>query len=981
MLEQIFLYLTQNSIQASFFILAILFIRLFLKRMPKQYLCLLWACLALRLLFPLQITSSFSLVPNINPVKPLTSASQAASDKASEVTVPSSKPDTTFTKADTDFTKQDTDFDRTDTPFTDFDTDPDKMDKAFASQSDTAHTDTNTTATAVQPNTMLMLSRIWLCGFGLLTAYGILSYTRTKFHLREAVHDTDNIWYADHISTPFVLGFIKPRIYIPYTVGSHELPYIIAHEKAHISHFDPVSKLLGYLLLCIYWCNPLIWAAYLCFCRDLELACDERVITVLGDDKRKAYSHALLTCSISKRTLLKSPLAFSEIGVKERIISILNYKKPSFWGMLSALCLCLVVCVCFLTNPKQSEELNTEHISTEAVSDTKDAVDDPAAIEALEVIAATEFFQTIEDQSRIYWTEKLLAEQKISSSDQLYAYGNPANDALLTFGSKLEIVYTFYSLDEFHVPTLYTTRFLYERHSDSIYLLECAHIAYDNITTAAETEGYYPLYITFFDDNGSGESVRLSTLVANAYADAYPSSDNNAVSNSPSAACPLTDPVTAFETLMHLSGGTAEILLSNGDTERVIVYTFADGTQLGYVLYAEQVENSQTLYWFPRWEYTLDNTKELRKVTAYLEQATADELRQVTAQYNVSLYSEKLPDTYSSDVFLILDEIPEKDVTLYGLCNGTGMIIREGDILYRLTADWMGGYASAPELYKYDYDKDGYEEYAFKQITGTGTGAYQEEIMILEPDSSHTFDGYLISDAYTADITDHILTLDTGYDACTLNLTALEADHDCTYTDISVGDILSFEERDGQWWLYAQTGFIRADSAAPTYDCDILLAAPVLYHADHTFTLGDISIIVDAIDDSYLYATAENRQNFNGFMLTAQSETECRYEYFDPTEDVILTINTTTKQGYLLHNNKRLEISTYGTFYQKGDAEYTLPYLTDVTGDGSKELILVYSYYPENDTHAVSDCLVYRLDTMEQLDFDTNIAELSKLLF
>lgn len=986
MLEQIFLYLIQNSIQASFFILAILFIRLFVKRMSKQYLCILWAFLALRLLFPIQIPSSLSLVPDIGNIQSFAATSQAASDKASDITQPSSKTDTTFTKADMDFTKPDTDSDRTDTNFT-------KPDMAFASQSDTVHTDTDTTilpslsdtaSIAIEAKTISTLSRIWLCGFGLLTAYGILSYIRTKFRLREAVHDTDNIWYSEHIATPFVLGLIKPRIYIPYTVGSLELPYIIDHEKAHISHFDPVSKLLGYLLLCVYWCNPLIWIAYLCFCRDLELACDERVITVLGDDERKAYSNALLTCSISKHTLLQSPLAFSEVGVKERIISILNYKKPGFWGMVSALCLCIVVCVCFWTNPKQSELPDTEKDSTESASDSESSSDASAAIDALEVIAATEFFQEIEDQSRIYWTEKLLAEQKISSSEQLYAYGNPANDALLTFGSKLEIVYTFYTLDEFHVPTLYTTRFLYERHSDSIYLLECEHIAYDNITTAAEAEGYYPLYITFFAKEDSDESIRLSSLVAKAYAKAYPTSGNNSVGNNLSAACPLTDPVTAFETLMHINGGTAEILPSNGNKECVIVYTFADGTQLGYELYAEQIENSQTLYWFPRWEYTIDNTKELRKTQAYLEQATADDLRQVTAAFTFSLYQETLPDIYSSDVFLILDEIPEKDVTLYGLCNGSGMIIQEGDTLYKLSCDWLGGYSSAPELYKYDYDKDGYEEYAIKQITGTGTGAYQEEIMILEPDSQYTFDGSLISDSYTADITDHLLTLDTGYDACTLNLTAFEADHDCTYTDIAVGDILFFEEKDGQWWLYAQTGFVRADSAAPTYDCDILLAAPVLYHADHTFTLGDISIIIDATDDSYLYATAQNRQNFNGFMLTDQSETAYRYEYFDPAEDVTITIDTTTNQGYLLHNSNRLEISSHGAFYQKSDAEYALPYLTDVTGDGIKELVLVYSYYPENYPYAVSDCLVYRLDTMEKLDFEnllqTSSAELSKTL-
>lgn len=972
MFEQIFLRLLENSIQASFFILAILFIRLCFPHLPKRYVCVLWAFLALRLLLPIQITSTFSLVPDTGRVQTLADAARFPEYSPQEneslkdtlpQTMPSGQqpsaiPDITAPAAPTDIF----DIGGAAAP-------PDTVQQPLGSRPQP----TVTTAYPVSGTSLFtLLSYIWLGGLVLFVAYGIFSYLHTKHRLREAVHDSDNIWYADNIPVPFVLGYVKPRIYIPYSIEKEALPYIIAHEKTHIIHFDYLSKLLGYLILSLYWFHPFIWGAYIYFCKDLEFSCDERVIMQLGEEKRKAYSQALLACSVSNRAILQTPLAFSELGVKERILGILHYKKPGFWGILLALIVCTLACVCFLTNPKHTEELT----ATEA-SELPDG--------AIEAYPVNDFPKAIAAKSHDYWCERLLGEQKISSAEVLYTYGNPY-DADVSFGANKELVHTYYTMDDTFIPTMYTTTWSYKREKDQIYVYEIKHTSYENITTADEAEGLDPFYGSYFQpEDNSQDMVRLSTLVTNVFLELYNTGNGNFTE------CPLLQPDRALEILLHVSGGTAEILPSDGDNQKVVVYTFSDGTWLAYHMYRELAghsTDSQGLYWFPSCVCQEEGLNELRKTQAYIEQVTPEDLEKVTTRYDydISLYQYILPDTYSTDVFLILNEIPEKDVTLYGLCNGKGMIFQEGNSIYKVKADWMGGYSSMPDLFKYDYDNDDVEEYAIKQITGTGTGVSLEEITIFETEGDslrmQTFDGWAIGDHYSASIKDHILTIDTGYDNCTLDLTAIEHDNKCTYKSVGVGDLISFEEIDGQWWIYAKVGLI-SDSVVPNYPIEITLAAPVTYYNDKYFEIGNVSILVDATDSYGQYSSIEDQQDFHGFMLTSEdgsSDTEYRYEYFDQEEDVTILINASGSYGLILHNGKRLEINTYGAFYKKDDSEYVLPYLMDVTGDGIKDLVLTYSSYPPDNPYAVETTFVYRLDTMEQVRFNTDTAELSRLL-
>ena len=184
-----------------------------------------------------------------------------------------------------------------------------------------------------------------------LALYTAISYWRLRRKVDTAVRYKDNIFQSENVKSPFVLGIIKPRIYLPFNMNGQDLEHVVAHEQAHIHRKDHWWKPFGFLLLTIHWFNPLVWLAYVLLCRDIELACDERVIKELGNEQRADYTQALVACSVNRRMIAACPLAFGEVGVKDRVKSVMNYKKPAFWGVVLAVIVCVFVAVCFLTNP------------------------------------------------------------------------------------------------------------------------------------------------------------------------------------------------------------------------------------------------------------------------------------------------------------------------------------------------------------------------------------------------------------------------------------------------------------------------------------------------------------------------------------------------------------------------------------------------------------------------------------------------------
>ena len=312
-MSELFLKIINMSISASWLILAVLILRLVLKKAPKWVNVLLWGIVAVRLICPFSFESALSLIPSAEtfPEKVISGPSFDIQTGISPV----------------------------DNRINDY-----LGDRYFEGVTVPANNGNNI---------MTILTIVWIIGILLLVAYTIISYRRLHREIDTAVHYKDNIFQSENVSSPFVLGIINPRIYLPFSMNEQDLEHVVAHEQAHIRRKDHWWKPLGFLLLTIYWFNPLMWLAYVLLCRDIELACDEKVIKELGNEQRADYMQALVACSVNRRMIAACPLAFGEVGVKERVKSVMNYKKPAFWVIIIAVIICVGVAACFLTNPKQ----------------------------------------------------------------------------------------------------------------------------------------------------------------------------------------------------------------------------------------------------------------------------------------------------------------------------------------------------------------------------------------------------------------------------------------------------------------------------------------------------------------------------------------------------------------------------------------------------------------------------------------------------
>lgn len=310
-MNELFLKIINMSISASWFVLAVLILRFVLKKAPKWVNVLLWGIVAVRLAFPFSIESAFSLIPSAETINPSIMMD----------TVPSVQ---------------------TGVP-------------AINNVINPVIGSSLAPAPGASANPLQIwipiLSMIWVAGVAILFVYTAVSYWRLRRKVSEAVILRDNIFQSENVASPFVLGIIKPRIYLPFNMNGQDLEHVVAHEQAHIRRKDHWWKPLGFLLLTIHWFNPLMWLAYVLLCRDIELACDEKVIKELDNELRADYAQALVVCSVNRRMIAACPLAFGEVGVKERVKSVMNYKKPTFWVIILAVITCAVVAVCFLTNP------------------------------------------------------------------------------------------------------------------------------------------------------------------------------------------------------------------------------------------------------------------------------------------------------------------------------------------------------------------------------------------------------------------------------------------------------------------------------------------------------------------------------------------------------------------------------------------------------------------------------------------------------
>ena len=312
-MNELFLKIINMSISASWLVLAVLILRFVLKKAPKWINVLLWGIVAIRLICPFSFESTLSIIPSAETI-PLNIGMDTTPTINSGISAINNAVN------------------------------------PIISQSNTPMAGASVNPLQI---TIGIYEYIWIFGMIALALYTAISYWRLRRKVDTAVRYKDNIFQSENVSSPFVLGIIKPRIYLPFKINGQYLEHIVAHEQAHIRRKDHWWKPIGFLLLTIHWFNPLMWLAYVLLCRDIELACDEKVIKELGNEQRGDYMQVLVACSVNRRMIGACPLAFGEVSVKERVKSVMNYKKPAFWVIIISVIVCVGVAVCFLTNPKQ----------------------------------------------------------------------------------------------------------------------------------------------------------------------------------------------------------------------------------------------------------------------------------------------------------------------------------------------------------------------------------------------------------------------------------------------------------------------------------------------------------------------------------------------------------------------------------------------------------------------------------------------------
>lgn len=311
-MDDVFLKLVNLSISASWLILAVLVLRVVLKKAPKWVMPLLWGVVALRLVCLFSIESALSLIPSAETIP-------------SEIVTETREP-VLYEQATLDIVTNPTL--------------PSAAEVPVGVSRQQAQVDFN------------IYSVLWLAGMAALLVHALVSAGKLKRKLATAILLRDNIYESEFVDSPFVFGVVKPNIYLPMHMDEGTAAYVIAHEHAHLARRDHWWKVLGYLVLALHWFNPLVWVAYILFCRDIELACDEKVVKGLDGAARADYSQALLSCAAPKRAVAACPLAFGEGNIKTRVKSALHYRKPAFWVAAAAVLAVVIVAVCFLTNPR-----------------------------------------------------------------------------------------------------------------------------------------------------------------------------------------------------------------------------------------------------------------------------------------------------------------------------------------------------------------------------------------------------------------------------------------------------------------------------------------------------------------------------------------------------------------------------------------------------------------------------------------------------
>lgn len=717
----IFVKILNMGLTAGWLILAVVILRFFLKRAPRWIICLLWALVAVRLICPFSPESALSLIPSGAPLpeKIMTGRDFAVNTGINIVDAPVN---------------------------------------AYLGD----HYYEGVTVSADNGNRMMNLfGRVWAAGVVLMLLYSLVSYYRLYKATRVCICTEKNIYRCDGIDTPFILGIVKPRIYLPSGMKEEQAAYVTAHERAHLRRRDHWWKPAGFLLLSVYWFQPLCWVSYILLCRDIELACDEKVIRTLDGKDRKAYAEALLSCSIRQSVAAACPLAFGEVGVRERVKNVLHYKKPAFWIILAAVVCGILAAVCFLTNPKEAGESTSQE--EETWPDRKEMSrygeqDDAESGQSSRPEQGAESGQTAPEGERDAVLTELLTDWR-SAFCERDAEAMAEMMTLELAGEMLEGSAGNYSFG-FSSPwprDADTDSFVYRYDEESAVVYYYAHTSdphliswkeelrfgwegdictvtgeeltcYDDISSRVEFGCAYPIFIDGtkmdYTKNGLGETLNENALLSSSmvYRD-------------------LFSPKSAAVFLLNLSKDPEKVSLSLHEPEREglvgLTVTFLEDQ--GTITFSMLQPYGENGIWVPV-NYRVDVIARMMKV----DQAELKALR----------FAEDAP--YPDGIFCI-GEIPEQKIRLYGYnddeVGGQGVILEAGDNLYYYDWYYMSPRSILPDLY---WD-EARRELQISLHIYTGTGAAAQELHILHFDDAGTVqESYLELQDYAAFLEERI---------------------------------------------------------------------------------------------------------------------------------------------------------------------------------------------------------------------------------
>lgn len=327
-MQDIFVKVLSMGINASWIIMAVMVFRLLFHKAPRWIVCFLWIIVGFKLICPFNIESSISLIPVWDKVLSINQDSIDLKDNNNVVNI---QADNKFT--DVNIKSKDNNY---------------KQSEEYT-QPDTS----NKIKQQYNISIISICTTIWIVGIIIMLFYLFISHIYIRKKVFTATHLSDNIWESEFVNSPFILGVAKPRIYIPYNVNSKQLAYILAHENAHLARKDHILKVIAFLILSIYWFHPLVWLSYILLCRDIEFACDEKAVLLMNTQEKKEYLLTLLSCSTGKNSFNISPLSFGKIKIKERVVRMKKFKKPSVILTSIIFLTGIIISVCFLVNPRE----------------------------------------------------------------------------------------------------------------------------------------------------------------------------------------------------------------------------------------------------------------------------------------------------------------------------------------------------------------------------------------------------------------------------------------------------------------------------------------------------------------------------------------------------------------------------------------------------------------------------------------------------